>query len=298
MPQDPASIRLGSAGLADLLSRAIDCIGAIDVDSGAPASRLGDLRERLVQGRFHLAVLGQFKRGKSTLLNALLGEEVLPTSVVPLTAIPTFIWYGPTLQATAFFQDKREPQVSGTGEADDIKAFLSRFVTEEGNPKNHLGVSHVEVTHPAAILDNGVVLIDTPGIGSTFRHNTEATLNFLPQCDAALFLVSADPPITEVEVAFLKQARKKISHLFFILNKVDYLSPEDRRVAVGFLRAVLIEQAGIEAKVPILCISARQGLAARLADDSHGWRQSGWRKSSNSSSSSWLTRSLRSYVKP
>ena len=54
---------------------------------------------------------------------------------------------------------------------------------------------------------HGQVLIDTPGIGSTFRHNAQATLNFLPQCDAALFLVSADPPITEVEVDFLKEVR-------------------------------------------------------------------------------------------
>ena len=85
-----------------------------------------------------------------------------------------------------------------------------------------------------------MVLIDTPGIGSTFRHNTQATLNFLPQCDAALFLVSADPPLTEVEVEFLKEVRTKVTHLFFILNKVDYLTPAEQQVALSFLKKLII----------------------------------------------------------
>ena len=68
----------------------------MDSRYAAHARRLDELEKRLSQGRFHLAVLGQVKRGKSTLLNALLGEDVLPSSVVPLTAIPTFIQYGDT----------------------------------------------------------------------------------------------------------------------------------------------------------------------------------------------------------
>jgi translation elongation factor EF-G len=120
-----------------------------------------------------------------------------------------------------------------------------------------------------------VVLIDTPGIGSTFRHNTEATLNFLPQCDAALFLVSADPPITEVEVEFLRQVRSKVSRLFFILNKVDYLSDDDRKAALEFLRKVLTEQAGVSADAAIFCVSARQGLEARAKGNDGLWAASG-----------------------
>lgn len=159
--------------------------------------------------------------------------------------------------------------------AGQLGDFLAGFVTEMGNPRNKLGVAQVEVFHPAALLGKGVVLIDTPGIGSTFRHNTEATLNFLPQCDAALFLVSADPPITEVEVEFLRQVRSKVSRLFFILNKVDYLSDDDRRTALEFLRKVLTEQAGVSADVATFCVSARQGLEARVKDDHGLWTASG-----------------------
>ena len=122
------------------------------------------------------------------------------------------------------------------------------------------------------------MLIDTPGIGSTFRHNTEATLNFLPQCDAALFLVSADPPITEVEVDFLKEVRAKVVRLFFLVNKVDYLSDNERDEAVGFLRHVLRDQVGIDGQVPIFSVSARMGLKARQAHDTALWRKAAWRK--------------------
>jgi len=151
----------------------------------------------------------------------------------------------------------------------------ARFVTESANPHNRFGVRQVEATYPAPVLTRGVALIDTPGIGSTFRHNTEATVNFLPQCDAALFVVSADPPITEVEVEFLKLAHRKLARLFFILNKVDYLDADERREAVTFLQHVLCEQLGLAAPPPIFCASARQGLTARRSQDAAAWQHSG-----------------------
>jgi hypothetical protein len=148
------------------------------------------------------------------------------------------------------------------------------FVTEDANPKNEKGVLQVEITHPAAILRD-VVLIDTPGIGSTYRHNTEATMNFLPQCDAALFVISADPPITEVEVAFLKEIRNRIGQLFFVLNKVDYLTDAERETALGFYRTVLTRDAGIDPGTRIFPTSARKGLHAKTSGDAQQWEESG-----------------------
>ncbi len=233
------------------------------------------LQERLASGRFHLAVLGQFKRGKSTLLNALLGTSLLPTAVVPLTALPTFIRNGSHPAVRVSFLDERPPQRVDVHDAAGIAEVLAGFVTETGNPKNRLGVAQVDVFFPAPLLERGLSLIDTPGIGSTHRHNTEATLNFLPQCDAALFLISADPPITEVEVEFLREVRSKIARLFFILNKVDYLDEAERRSALEFLHRVLTEQAGVPVEAPIFCVSARQGLQARARKDEALWRTSG-----------------------
>ncbi len=263
------------SNLPDLLSATERSVAELGKGYEQYAEQLGGLRERLAEGRFHLAILGQFKRGKSTLINALLGEAVLPTAVVPLTAIPTFIRPGRTRSARVIFLDRREPQNTTARTAQELRDFLTGFVTEAGNPKNQLGIEQVEVFHPAAMLSRGVVLIDTPGIGSTFHHNTETTLNFLPKCDAALFLVSADPPITAVEVEFLREVYSRTTRLFFILNKADYLSDEERRAALDFLRKVLTEQVDLSADAPIFCVSARQGLEARTQRDNALWETSG-----------------------
>ena len=238
------------------------------------AQRLDELEKRLLQGRFHLAVLGQVKRGKSTLLNALLGEDVLPTSVIPLTAIPTFIQYGEKRSLRVRYNDSRPDTVLKGDPTQWLNKQLMGFVTEDANPRNEKGVLQVEITHPAEILRD-VVLIDTPGIGSTYRHNTEATMNFLPQCDAALFLVSVDPPITEVEVAFLKEIKSRVMRLFFVLNKVDYLTESERETALGFYRTILTRDAGVSPETRIFAISARKGLLAKESGDTQQWVESG-----------------------
>lgn len=236
--------------------------------------RLSTIKSRLGEGRFHLAVLGQFKRGKSTLLNALVGYPLLPTSVIPLTAIPTFMEYGPEVQIRIIYKNGKPDQVIKDIHPTEATLILEKFVTEGANPKNELGVEQVEISFPAQFLSQGVILIDTPGIGSTLTHNTEATLNFLPQCDAALFVVSADPPITEVEIQFLKSVKEKIDKIFFVLNKIDYLSESERYASLSFLKKTLAEEAGYEGQL-IFCVSARNGLEAKIIADRGLWADSG-----------------------
>lgn len=274
-PAATSACRDAHPPLETLLEKAAEAVSEIGPEFLHHAGRLNDLGRRLCEGRFHLAVLGQFKRGKSTLLNALTGDPVLPVGVVPLTAAPTFIRFGETPAITVIYQDGRPAdEFTGTATADRC-AFLADFVTERGNPQNRRGVAEVQVDLPAPILSGGVVLIDTPGIGSTYRHNTTATLNFLQQCDAALFLVSADPPITEVELAFLRQVRKKIPRLFFVLNKIDYLDDRELEEALAFYKDILAREVGADHGFPVFCVSARRGLAAKGAGDSERWRTSG-----------------------
>ena len=258
-----------------IIGEAVKNVDVLGSEFTAEIEKLLFLRERLEEGRFHLAVLGQFKRGKSTLLNAFLGESLLPTSVVPLTAIPTFLQYGPELMVRVSFQDDRATKEFVGKPTKDLTGILEGFVTEEGNPKNRLGVLQVDIFHPAPILQHGVVLIDTPGIGSTFTHNTEATLKFLPQCDAALFVVSADPPLTEVEAQFLRDVRSRVSRLFFIFNKIDYLNSHELDAAVGFFEKVLAEKTQATDDYAVFCVSARRGLDSKLLENPALWSESG-----------------------
>lgn len=248
---------------------------AAESDFSHAAHSLRQLLERFREQRFHLAVLGQFKRGKSTMLNALLGEDVLPASIIPVTAVPTFIRAGDERQARISFSDGSPSVEHVAANAAELNEFIAQYVTETANPHNRLHVSQVEVYHPASILREGVVLIDTPGIGSTHRHNTEATLNFIPQCDAALFVTSPDPPVTEVEIEFLQRVLAATSRMFLVLNKVDYLRDADRDKLLAYLQEVLHKQAGMDNGVSVLCVSARAGLEARQNGDEEQWVKSG-----------------------
>jgi hypothetical protein len=233
------------------------------------------LRDRLEGNRLQLAVLGQFKRGKSTFINALLGVPVLPIAVVPLTAVPIFISWASEPLVRVRFLDGREPEQFEAAEPDAIRDFLFRFVAEEANPKNRHGVARVDLFYPAPILADGTVLIDTPGVGSTFRHNTEAALQVIPECDAVLFVTAADPPITQIELDYLRRLKSKTEHIFFVLNKIDYIGPAERKGVAEFLRRVLDENGLFPADAKILPASARNGLIAKQTSDAEQLEGSG-----------------------
>lgn len=251
--------------LDDVLDGVMAKMGDLDAEAFAGVrQRLADLRRRLGEQRLHVAILGQFKRGKSTVLNALLGEPLLPTAVVPVTAIPTYVRAGATPQVAISFRGDRRPAEEFTAEkAIDLEKHIHRFVAEEANRDNRLDVAAVQVFLPAPVVSKGIVLIDTPGIGSTLRHNTEATLGFLPQYDVALFVVSVDPPMTQVEAEFLATVLAHVPHLAFVLNKVDQIDAAEHPAALGFLRDVLSKQSHVPPDVRIFSVSARQALEAK-----------------------------------
>ncbi len=189
------------------------------------------LAERLAQGRFYLACIGQFKRGKSTLLCALLGDRVLPTGVLPITAVPTVVRHGPTRTARVRFQ--------GGSWVDIAPEELTQYVSEELNPENKKGVAGVEVFSPSALLAQGMCLVDTPGLGSVFAGNTAATQAFVPHIDAALVVIGADPPIAGEELALVEEVGKQVNDLLVVMNKADRTSDDDRRLANSFTRKIL-----------------------------------------------------------
>jgi GTPase Era involved in 16S rRNA processing len=235
--------------------------------------RLSRLRARLDEGLLRVAVLGQFKRGKSTLLNTLLGASLLPTGITPVTAIPTFIKAGAETKARITFTDGEEPLlISAAAEIPDI---LQHYISETENPHNRLNVETVELEVRSQFLDQGIILVDTPGVGSTFLHNTKAAEAVLAECDAAVFVISADPPITEVEVDYLRKVQELIPKIFFALNKIDLLDARERDVAERFLANVLAQQSSVAQPVRIFSVSAKQGLKAKQDGDSQAFAASG-----------------------
>lgn len=159
-----------------------------------------------------VAVLGQFKRGKSTLLNALLNTPILPTGRLPLTGVITRLRYGAKPAAVVDYLDGRSEVVE--------PAAIASYVTEEQNALNRLGVRRVDVELPAQILRNAV-LIDTPGIGSTLLHNTQAAHDVVGRIDLALFVTGPEPPITQDEIEFLGKVRQFADRVIVVLAKID-----------------------------------------------------------------------------
>ncbi|MHB8512450.1 MAG: dynamin family protein [Actinomycetota bacterium] len=223
-----------------------------DVADGAAA-----LAKKLADDSFNVVVLGEFKRGKTTFVNALLGAEVLPAAIVPLTSIVTAVTWGERPRAEIIFTDGRREEVK--------VADLPRYVTERGNPQNQLGVQRAVVCYPSEELRGGVFLVDTPGVGSIHEHNTEAVYAFIPQSDAAVFLTSADPPISAGERAFLDDIRDEACRLFFVLNKIDHLSPAEAEESHAFTEVVLTETVG--SPVALYQVSARRALSAKMKGD-------------------------------
>jgi GTP-binding protein EngB required for normal cell division len=264
-----------ASSLAVKLNRAAEALRNSTLENSSLVSRFDSLRERLRHSRIHLAVLGQFKRGKSSFINALLGVPLLPIGVVPLTAVPIFISWQSAALIRISFKDSRPTEEFSADDPEALCEFLHRFVAEEANPENRLAVDRVDLFYPASILSDGTVLIDTPGVGSTFRHNTEAAIRVLPECDAVLFVVSADPPITEIELEYLRRFESKASKLLFVLNKIDYLQTEERVRVAEFLQRVLKQNRLWPSDARIFCVSARDGLEAKQRGDQAAMHSSG-----------------------
>ena len=238
---------------------ALDRIAELANELGSERVReeAAGLVERMTEGRFYLACIGQFKRGKSTLLCALLGDRVLPTGVLPITAVPTVVRHGPTRSARVRFQ-------GGTW-VDIAPEDLTQYVSEELNPENKKGVAGVEVFSPSSLLAQGMCFVDTPGLGSVFAGNTAATQAFVPHIDAALVVLGADPPIAGEELALVEQVGKQVSDLLIVMNKADRTSDEDRRLAKSFTRKILEKRLNRPVGA-IYEVSAEERLANRGPD--------------------------------
>jgi len=247
----------GEPRLADVLDKLEGLAGP------AAAGRVVELRRRLASARLRLLVVGEAKRGKSTVVNALLGRAVLPVGVTPVTSIATTVTWGDSEAVEVDFFDGRTEVTGLDGLA---------VVTEEANPANRLGVRQVVVRLPAPLVASGVEIVDTPGTGSVHEHNTRTARAALGQMDAAVFVLSADPPVSAAERALLVQVADTAVEVFVLLNKADRLDPTELRQAHAFTAGVVADALG--RPVDVIPVSARQALRGRGAgDDDDGFAE-------------------------
>lgn len=205
--------------------------------------------ERLRSRGLYVVVCGEFKRGKSMLLNAVLRQpDVFPVDEDIATSIVTAVSYGDREEAHVFLQGQDAPR-----EVD--VAAVREYATESGNPANAQKVRLVDIRGPFPALAPGITFVDTPGEGCLNIEHTAATLAFLPYADAVIMVVDAVEPVTTDELKFVDVVRRSTTNMVFAVTKVDLaVAPE---TMVSNLRAKLSARYGQQgAGIPIVAVSS------------------------------------------
>ena len=240
---------------------------ARDLERDDLAKRLDVWVERLDEPKVRVVVVGPFNQGKSTLVNTVVGAPVCPVDDIAMTAIPTIIEYGPTPGATLAFDVPGENRT--TRVSIDINN-LRKHVMDHAASTGSLDGGKIEVTLPAESLRGGLVLVDTPGVGSSVARHAVTTLAMLPSADALVVLSDASQELTEPEMSFLRQASAICPLVMCVLSKID-LAPHWRDVEAANRQH--LESAGIDAT--ILPVSANLYRTALSLNDTELAAESG-----------------------
>jgi small GTP-binding protein len=235
------------------IAAALETLAQLAGDVGMKSLR-GDLVDtrlpKLRDERFNLVVLGEFNHGKSTFVNALLGADVLPTGITPTTAAINHVIWAARPTARAVLADGTEVKIAA--------GKLAEWVTVDGGRAE--STRFVEVGHPAAILQNKVTLVDTPGVNDLNEQRAEVTYGYVPRADAVIFLLDAGQALKESERAFLasRVLERSRDRMIFVVGKVDLLTESELADVLAYVREHL---ARLVDDPPIFAVSARKALA-------------------------------------
>ena len=185
-------------------------------------SAVDGVLKRLTEDNFNVAIIGEFKRGKSTLINALLGKDILPMDVLPTTATLNKITYSVTPFAKIEYKDGRSEDI----QIDQLKEFVTKL-TKDSEQKAKT-IQEAIVYYPVNYCKNGITIIDTPGLNDD-ETMTEVTMSVLPQTDAALMVIMAQAPFSESERDFLENRviTSDLGRVMFVVTGIDLLDEED-----------------------------------------------------------------------
>lgn len=207
------------------------------------------LVDKLSNSNMTISVIGQFKRGKSTLSNCILGKNYMPVGIVPITSAVTKVVYGRQSAEVCFENGEIRPV-----EIDELSAYIS----EQENAQNKLGVKEVVIHSESDFLKNGITYVDTPGAGSFHKNNTEVAYDYMKESDAVIFLLSVDSPINQIEIDFLQSTKEYAGKFYFAVNKIDTVSAGDLEAYTGYCAGLLSEIMETSA-IKLMPVSAKTG---------------------------------------
>jgi GTP-binding protein EngB required for normal cell division len=226
----------GEAGILQVLERIISERGLVEF-----RSTLTMIIDRLEDNGFEIAVFGRVSSGKSSLLNHILGTTVLPVGVTPITAVPIRIFYGDTPEVEVWRADMPMEIVP--------VVQLAEFVSEKFNPGNRKRVARINVRLPAPRLSDGVMFVDTPGMGSLDTHGAQETMSYMPRCDLGVVLIDAGSTLSENDLEIIRTLCDLGIPSQVLLSKADLLSPEDQQSMVAYIRDHIKTELGLDLQV-------------------------------------------------
>jgi GTP-binding protein EngB required for normal cell division len=214
--------RGAKVGLLKNLERIINEHGLVEF-----RPTLSMILDRMESENFEIALFGRVSSGKSSLLNHIVRKDILPVGVTPITAVPTRLAYGDTPRLSVWYADRGLEQT-------DL-ARLPEFVSEHHNPGNYKHVTRILAELPSDRLRDGVVLVDTPGLGSLATSGAAETLAYLPRCDVGIVLVDAGSTLTGDDIGTIRTLYEAGIPASVLLSKADLLSAEDRARSIAYI---------------------------------------------------------------
>ena len=209
----------------DLLTDIATALADVGDATEADRKRLSDVAQDLREMFFLVSIIGEFNAGKSTFVNALLGEQLLPTGITPTTEVIELVRYSETAD--------RKPTMRG--------------------------MSLREWSHPNTGAE-GVAIVDTPGTGSVFKQHETVAKDFLHRSDLVIFLLSAKRAFAETERIYMETAKNYGKKLILVVNQVDLLEPAEQTQVRRFIEQQVKEHLNLQ---PLLfMVSAKDALAS------------------------------------
>ncbi|WP_077624771.1 dynamin family protein [Sediminibacillus massiliensis] len=242
-----------------------------DIGVPAKADKVASYREELQNDQFNITVVGEFGRGKSMFINALLGKKILPSSPLVTTTVLNHITYGEKEEVVLRFEDENTPEkVISLEEFQQIVAPLEVMEEDKQGQKeydeavNYIeSIAYAEVRYPIDFCKDGVRIIDTPGLNDGNATRDRLASEIIPRSDVAILLLTAKSPLSASEMTMLKDRLLKndIQKVFLVANFKDAIRTEqDEREVIEYIRENL---QGIIDEPKIFLVSAKQGLTAR-----------------------------------